>query len=189
MAGSVETERLRLERWDRREHAPGLAAVNADPEVMRFITGGATMTRVESQMQSDRIAEHWRTYGFGLWAVIESASGRMVGFAGLSHPLWLPGWERTVEVGWRLARDAWGHGYATEAGRAGLAYGFERVGLAEIISLIHPGNERSLAVAGRLGMTLRDRIPHPQRPHDLTVFAARAPHPGLESAVVRPEAG
>ena len=75
MAGSVETERLRLERWDRREHAPGLAAVNSDPEVMRFITGGATMTRVESQVQSDRIAEHWRTYGFGLWAAIERRAG------------------------------------------------------------------------------------------------------------------
>lgn len=175
MAGSVETQRLRLERWDRREHAPGLAAVNADPEVMRFITGGATMTRVESQVQSDRIAEHWRTYGFGLWAVIELASGGMIGFAGLSHPLWLPGWERTVEVGWRLARDTWGKGYATEAGRAGLHYGFERLQLGEIISLIHPGNERSLAVAGRLAMAARDRVPHPQRPHDLTVYTAAPP--------------
>jgi RimJ/RimL family protein N-acetyltransferase len=175
MAGSVETERLRLERWDRAAHAPGLAELNADAEVMHFINGGMALTRVESQMQSDRIAEHWRTYGFGLWGVIEVASGRMVGFAGVSHPLWLPGWERTVEVGWRFARDTWGSGYATEAGRAGLQYGFERLRLAEIISLIHPDNERSLAVAGRLGMTIRDRVRHPQRPHDLTVYAAGPP--------------
>jgi RimJ/RimL family protein N-acetyltransferase len=188
MAGSVETQRLRLERWDRREHAPGLAAVNADPEVMRFITGGATMTRVESQVQSDRIAEHWRTYGFGLWAVIEAASGQMIGFAGLSHPLWLPGWERTVEVGWRFAREAWGNGYATEAGQAGLAYGFGRVGLSEIVSLIHPDNERSLAVAGRLGLELTERIPHPRRPHDLTVHVARPPHAALEPGVGQPQA-
>ena len=189
MAGSVETERLRLEPWDRREHAAGLAAINSDPEVMRFITGGATMTRVESQVQADRIAEHWRTYGFGLWAVIEPASGRMIGFAGLSHPLWLPGWERTVEVGWRFAREAWGNGYATEAGRAGLAYGFERIGLAEIVSLIHPENERSLAVAGRLGLELTERIPHPQRSHDVTVHVARAQGPALKSAVPRPRPG
>jgi RimJ/RimL family protein N-acetyltransferase len=171
MAGSVETERLRLEQWDRREHAAGLAAMNADAEVMRFITEGVPLTRVESRIQSDRIAEHWRTYGFGLWAVVEKAGGRMIGFAGLSHPLWMPGWERSVEVGWRLHRDVWGKGYATEAGRAGLEYGFERLGLAETIALIHPGNARSAAVAGRLGLELRERVAHPQRSHDLTVHA------------------
>ena len=109
MPATVETERLRLEPWDRRAHAAGLAEVNGDAEVMQFINGGVGLTRVESQVQSDRIAEHWRTYGFGLWAVIEAAPERMVGFAGICHPGWLPGWERTVEVGWRLRRDAWGH--------------------------------------------------------------------------------
>ena len=175
MAEPVETERLRLEPWDRRVHAPGLVELNADPEVMRFISGGVPFTRVESQVQSDRIAEHWRTYGFGLWAAIELASGRMLGFAGLSHPLWLPGWERSVEVGWRFARHAWGNGYATEAGRAGLRYGFERLRLPEIVSLIHPDNARSLAVAARLGLALRDRVPHPHRPHDLMIHAVAAP--------------
>ena len=175
MARSVETERLRLEPWDRSAHTPGLAELNADAEVMRFITGGAPFTRVESRVQSDRIAEHWRTYGFGLWAAIELASGRMVGFAGLSHPLWLPGWERSVELGWRFARDAWGNGYATEAGRAGVQYAFGPLRLREIVSMIHPDNARSIAVAGRLGLTLRERVPHPQRPHELAVHAAAAP--------------
>ena len=175
MPATVETERLRLEPWDRRAHAAGLAEVNADAEVMQFINGGVGLTRVESQVQSDRIAEHWRTYGFGLWAVIEAAPERMVGFAGICHPSWLPGWERTVEVGWRLRRDAWGHGYATEAGRAGLAYGFETLGLREIVSLIHPHNLRSAAVARRLGLELRERVPHPQHPHDVCVYSAPAP--------------
>lgn len=170
MAADVETERLYLRRWNRRAHADGLAAVNADAEVMEFINA-QPLTRVESRIMSDRVAEHWRTYGFGLWAVKEKLTGRMVGFAGLSHPLWLPGWERTVEVGWRLHRDAWGLGYATEAGRAALRYGFERVELAEIIALIHPDNQRSLAVAGRLGLQLRERIPHPQNHHDLIVHS------------------
>ena len=171
MAEAVETERLRLEPWDRRSHAAGLAEVNADGEVMRFINGGVPLTRVESQVQSDRIAEHWRAYGFGLWAVTETATGRMMGFAGVCHPGWLPGWERTVEVGWRLRRDAWGHGYATEAGRAGLAHGFGTLGLREIVSLIHPHNRRSLGVADRLGLQFAERIPHPQHPHDVLVYA------------------
>ena len=185
--GVVETERLRLEPWDRREHTAGLAAMNADPEVMRFVNAGGTFTRVESRVASDRLAEHWRTYGFGLWAVLEKASGRMVGFAGLAHPLWLPGWERAVEVGWRLHRDVWGRGYATEAGRAGLDYGFGTLELAEIISLIHPDNRRSLAVAGRLGLVHRERLRHPQRPEDLTLHVTRAPAP-RESALARPQA-
>ena len=175
---SVETERLRLEPWDRRRHAPGLAAVNADAEVMQFINDGVPLTRVESGIASDRVAEHWRTYGFGLWAVVERSSERMIGFAGICHPLWLAGWERTVEVGWRLHRDAWGRGYATEAGRAALRHGFERLALAEIVAFIHPHNLRSTAVAERLGLVHRERIPHPQRPHDIGVFAVRAPATG-----------
>ena len=174
MARDVETPRLHLRRWERRAHAAGLAEVNADAEVMQFVNDGVPLTRVESGIGSDRVAEHWRTYGFGLWAVIEKAGDRMTGFAGICHPLWLPGWERTVEVGWRLHRDVWGRGYATEAGAAALRYGFDRLGLSEIVAFIHPDNRRSAAVARRLGLTHRERIPHPQRPHDLDVFAVRA---------------
>lgn len=174
MAETVETDRLRLERWNRREHAAGLAEVNADPEVMRFVNAGAPFTRVQSRVQSDRVADHWRTYGFGLWAVIEKATGAMLGFAGLAHPLWLPGWERSVEVGWRLHRAAWGRGYATEAGRAALDYGFGPLQLGEIVALIHPDNDRSLAVASRLGLELRDRVRHPLRHEELTVHRLAA---------------
>lgn len=173
--GSVETERLLLQRWDRHAHTPGLAEVNADAEVMRYINDGVPFTRVESGIASDRAAEHWHTYGFGLWAVIERTTERMIGFAGLSHPLWLPGKERAVEVGWRLHRNVWGRGYATEAGRAGLAYGFDRLELAEIIALVHPHNLRSAAVAHRLGMRPRETVPHPHRPHDLDVFSVAPP--------------
>lgn len=172
--GSVETERLRLERW-RREHAPGLAAVNADAEVMAFINDGVPLTRVESGLGADRVAEHWHTYGFGLWAVVEKATDRMIGFAGVCHPLWLPSWERTVEVGWRLHRDTWGRGYATEAGRAGLQHAFGHLGIAEVVAFIHPDNHHSARVAERLAMEHRERIPHPVRPHELDVFAVLAP--------------
>ncbi len=107
----ASTERLWLRRWER-GHAAGLAPVNADVEVMEFLNGGTPLTRVESGFVSDRVLEHWRTYGFGLWALLEKEGERMVGFAGLCHPLWFPAYAGAVEVGWRLRRDAWGLGYA-----------------------------------------------------------------------------
>ena len=168
----AETERLRLRRWTRAD-AAGLAEVNADAEVMRFLNGGIPLTRVESGQVSDRVLEHWNAYRFGLWAVLEREAGRMIGFAGLCHPLWYLDWAQAVEVGWRLRRDVWGRGYATEAGRESLRVGFER-GLAEIVAFVHPDNHRSAAVATRLGMHLTDRVPHPQRPHELDVYVARA---------------
>lgn len=173
VTGDPETERLRLMRWTR-AHAIGLAAVNANAEVMRFLNGGVPLTRVESRLVSDRVLEHWKTYGFGLWAVVERESEKMVGFAGICHPLWFPGWAAKVEVGWRLRRDAWGRGYAGEAGREALRVGFEDRGLAEIVAFVHTENHRSAAVARRIGMTHEDRVPHPDRPHELDVFVARA---------------
>jgi RimJ/RimL family protein N-acetyltransferase len=165
------TERLWLRRWQR-EHAAGLAIVNADREVMRFLNDGTALTRVESGFVSDRVLEHWKTYGFGLWAVVEKDGGRMVGFAGLCHPLWFPEYAAAVEVGWRLRRDAWGLGYATEAGREALRVGLEERGLRKVLAFIHPDNHRSSAVAERLGMTRHERVPHPDRPHDLDVYVA-----------------
>ena len=152
MAGSVETERLRLERWDRREHAPGLAAVNADAEVMRFITGGATHDAggVAGAVRPDRRAlAHLRLRALGRDRAGERADDRVR--RPLPSALAARAGSARSRSGGGSRRDAWGSGYATEAGRAGLAYGFERIGLAEIVSLIHPDNERSLAVAGRLG--------------------------------------
>jgi RimJ/RimL family protein N-acetyltransferase len=168
----AETERLWLERWERR-HAAGLAVVNGDAQVMEFLNGGSPLTRVASGVVSDRVLEHWRTYGFGLWAAVEKETGEMVGFAGLCHPLWFPDYARTVEVGWRLRRDAWGRGYATESGREALRVAFEERGLDEILAFIHPENHRSAAVAERLGMTWRERVPHPSRSHDVDVYVAR----------------
>ena len=168
-----DTEHLLLQRW-RRDHAAGLADVNASPEVMRFLNGGTPLTRVESTMVSDRVLRHWDDYRFGLWAVVEKEPGRMVGFAGICHPLWFPAWAKGVEVGWRLHVDAWGRGYATEAGREALRAGFEERGLKEIVAFVHPDNHRSAAVAERLGMKHEDRVPHPDRPHDLDVYIARS---------------
>jgi RimJ/RimL family protein N-acetyltransferase len=173
--GSVETERLRLERWDHAAHGDGFAAMNAQPEVLEFVGGGEPMTRAESDAASASIAAHWTAYGFGLWAAVERDSGETLGFVGLTHPLWWPEMSDRVEAGWRLRREAWGAGYATEGARAALRAGFETLGLDQIVSLVHPANERSLAVARRLGMAEADELPHPTRDHTVKVLAISAP--------------
>jgi RimJ/RimL family protein N-acetyltransferase len=160
MLGSAETDRLRLERWDHDAHAPGLAAVNADPEVGSYVGDGTAVPRAESDELSARIAWHWERFGFGLWAAVVKETGATIGFIGVCHPLWFPDMRDRVEVGWRLRRDAWGRGYATEGGREALRAGCVTLVLAEIFAFVHPGNDRSLAVARRRGMVEEDELPH-----------------------------
>ena len=168
----VETERLLLRRWRPDADAEPFAAINADPEVMRFIGDGAPLDRAGSDALLARIEREWVERGFGLWAVEEH--GSLLGFCGLSVPMFLPDVLPAVEVGWRLARGAWGRGIATESARAALAFGFERCGMAEIVSIVDPRNERSLRVCEKLGMTPRaDRI-HPVTRRRLRVLARRS---------------
>jgi len=162
-----------LRRWIDADREP-FAAMNADPEVMEFFP--RALTRGESDGLVKRIEAGFERDGFGLWAVEVRETGDFVGFAGLNRVVFEAPFTPAVEVGWRLARAAWGSGYATEAGRATLAFGFERVGLGEIVSFTTAANRRSRAVMERLGMT-RDpaedfehpSLPsgHPQRPHVL----------------------
>ncbi len=160
---SSQTGRLRLERWSHDAHGEGFAAMNAQPEVMRYLGNGGGMTRAESDVASAGIAAHWEIYDFGLWAAIERATGAMLGFVGLCHPLWWPDMIERVEAGWRLRLEAWGAGYATEGAREALRAGFETLALDEIVSFVDPGNERSLALTRRLGMTVEAEVPHPAR--------------------------
>jgi RimJ/RimL family protein N-acetyltransferase len=169
----LETARLRLRRWNEADLAP-FAEMNADPEVMEHFP--AVLTRVESDGLVERIEAGLERDGFGLWAVEVKAREEFAGFAGLSAVGFEAHFTPAVEVGWRLARSAWGNGYATEAGRAALSFGFERAGLAEIVSFTTAANRRSRAVMERLGMVHdpaddfeHPLLPpsHPQRPHVL----------------------
>ena len=157
------TERLLLRRFAPAD-ADAFAALNADPEVMRFIGDGTTLTRAQSDEVLMRIAAHWRSHGFGLWCVTDHAAPTgCLGFAGLAVPSFLPEVMPAVEVGWRLARSTWGRGLATEAARAALDEAFGPLGLASVISIIAAGNERSVRVADKLGMRRgADRV-HPTR--------------------------
>jgi 3-dehydroquinate dehydratase/shikimate dehydrogenase len=174
IAELVETPRIRLERWGA-PHRDALVAINREPEVVQYINAGVPLTDAQSLAQSARIAAHWERYGFGLWAVVERESGRTLGFAGLSHPLWFPHEAERVEVGWRLHPDAWGRGFATEASTAAVVIGFTDLGLDALVSYIHVANARSRAVSRRLGMELERTIAHPTQPHGLDVFALARP--------------
>lgn len=143
------TERLLLRRW-RPEDREAFAALNADPVVMEHFP--ATLSRQESDKVADRIAENFADRGFGLWAVEIPAVAPFIGFVGLSVPRYVTPFTPCVEIGWRLARAWWGAGYASEAARAALRQGFEKLGLAEIVSFTAIPNVRSQAVMQRIGM-------------------------------------
>jgi len=159
----VATARLLMREWRDSDREP-YAALNADPEVMRFIGDGTPLSRAQSDELLTRIAGHWRSRGFGLWCVAERAAPETcLGFAGLAVPSFLPEVMPAVEVGWRLARGAWGRGLATEAAGAALVEAFGPLGLASVLSIIAEGNARSVRVADRLGMRRgADRL-HPTR--------------------------
>jgi RimJ/RimL family protein N-acetyltransferase len=145
----VETERLLLREW-RGEDLDAYAAMYADPEVTRFLGGPAD--REDAWRRMAMMAGHWVVRGYGNWVLERREDGRMIGRAGLWRPEGWPG----LEVGWLLARDAWGHGYATEAGRAACQWARRELGADELISIIAVGNAASRRVAERLGMAVRE---------------------------------
>lgn len=145
----INTERLLLRRW-RDEDRALFAAMNADPRVMEFFP--ALQSRTESDASVDRAEAHFALRGYGMWAV-EVVGAPFIGFIGLNVPRFEAPFTPCVEIGWRLAADHWGRGYATEGARAVVAFAFERLGLEEIVSMTVPANLRSRHVMEKLGMT------------------------------------
>lgn len=181
-APELSTERLLLRRWGAADRAP-FAAMNADPRVMEHFP--AALSQAESDAFVDRMEAALDRDPYGLWAVEVAATEEFIGFTGLSVPSFEAHFTPAVEIGWRLVRHAWGHGYASEAARAAVAHGFDNTGLAEIVSFTTVANDRSQAVMRRIGMT-RDpaddfahpRLPegHPIRPHVLYRLTAARSH-------------
>jgi RimJ/RimL family protein N-acetyltransferase len=156
------TERLVLRGWRAADRAP-FAALNADPEVVRYLSRGRPFTRSESDALVDAIEAHWDEHGFGLWcAAPREDPDECLGFVGLAVPSFLPAVLPAVEVGWRLARRAWGRGLATEGARAALEHAFATLHLQSVISVIDPANERSVRVAEKLGMRRGAAHLHPR---------------------------
>lgn len=146
----METERLIMRRWRDDDREP-FAALNADPEVMEHFP--APLTRAQSDTMVDKIERSFDEQGYGLWALEVRETGRFIGFTGLMWQRFEAPFTPALEVGWRLARHAWGYGYAVEAARRAVAEGFAVAGVDEIVSMTAQRNTRSRAVMERLGMT------------------------------------
>ena len=166
------TQRLRLRQWHESDREP-FAAMNADSAVMEFFPS------IQSRQSSDASIDLWQSQfssqGWSNWAVELVQSGQFIGFLGLSVPRRVLPFSPCVEIGWRLTRSSWGHGFATEGGQAALRVAFERIGLSEVVSFTTLANLRSRAVMERLGLcnALQDfehpGVPegHVLRPHCL----------------------
>jgi ribosomal-protein-alanine N-acetyltransferase len=146
----LTTDRLILRQWRPEDREP-FAAMNADAQVMEFFP--AMLSRAESDHLADRFAARIEERGFGFWVLELPGIAPFIGFAGLSIPGFTTHFTPCVEIGWRLLPGYWGQGFASEAARRALEFGFEEAGFAEIVAFAAEGNRRSRAVMERIGMT------------------------------------
>jgi RimJ/RimL family protein N-acetyltransferase len=154
----IETARLILRPW-RDSDLPPFAEQNADPVVMRYLTG--PLSREQSDAYAAQAVIHLAETGYGKWAVEAPGVAPFIGAVGLSRVKFEASFTPAVEVAWRLHRHFWGKGYATEAARAAIEDGFTRVGLQEIVALTTLDNTASQRVMERLGMTRTIEFDHP----------------------------
>jgi RimJ/RimL family protein N-acetyltransferase len=145
----LQTERLLLRRWRASDREP-YAALNADPEVMRHFP--ATLSRAEADEMIDRFEEEFQERGFGLWAVEVVGGAPLIGFVGLHEVNFEAPFAPATEIGWRLAKEHWGRGYATEAASRVLRFALDDLGLDPIVSFTTPANLPSQAVMRRIGL-------------------------------------
>jgi RimJ/RimL family protein N-acetyltransferase len=154
MIVELDTPRLKLRQWQERDRVP-FAALNADPQVMEFFP--ELLDRSASDAFLERLALLIAERGWGFWAVEFKPTQALIGLVGLHQPLFELPCSPCVEVGWRLAREFWGQGLATEAAQEAIRFGFEQLQLPEIVSFTSVLNQRSQAVMERLKM---QRDPH-----------------------------
>jgi RimJ/RimL family protein N-acetyltransferase len=161
MRHMMRTERLVMRGWRETDREP-FAQLNTDPEVMEHFP--ERLSREQSDAFADKIEAGFEERGWGLWAL--EVDGTFIGYTGLQPVSFDAHFTPAVEIGWRLARDAWGHGYASEAARAAAAYAFAELELGELVSFTVPVNARSRAVMERIGMTHdpADDFDHPKLP-------------------------
>ena len=165
---SLETNRLLLRQWQRADYAP-FAELNADPNVRRFFP--KVQTPEESNADAQIIHDFIARKGWGLWAVELKESAEFIGFVGLFEPTAALPFSPCVEIAWRLRKEHWGSGYATEAGAKALSYAFETLALDEVISMAVVSNAPSIAVMTRLGLQdAKQNFAHPDIPleHELS---------------------
>ncbi|MEU4677880.1 GNAT family N-acetyltransferase [Micromonospora sp. NPDC023737] len=169
-ATSLETPRLLLRRWKSGD-LDGFAAINAQPEVMRYIHDGRTLDRAATAERLANSQRHWEEHRFGLYAVELKETGELAGFTGLAVPTFLPEIMPAVEIGWRLGRAFWGRSLATEAAKAVVAHTRAQLGLRRLVSIHVVGNEASARVMVKLGMSLERETVQPDTGRQLRVYA------------------
>jgi RimJ/RimL family protein N-acetyltransferase len=159
----LATSRLTLRRW-RTGDRLAFARLNADPEVMEFLP--SVLNREESDALVERFEDEHSRRGFCPWSVEEQESGAFIGFVGLHEVPDELAFAPAIEIGWRLAREFWGRGYATEAAASSLGFAFEQLNVDEVVSMTSELNERSRRVMERLGMHRdpHDDFEHPKLP-------------------------
>ncbi|HYM27235.1 MAG TPA: GNAT family N-acetyltransferase [Steroidobacteraceae bacterium] len=158
---TLTTARLTLRQWREADLAP-FAAMNADPVATQFLS--RRLSRVESDEFARRLQGQLAARGWGLWAVEHRTGGTFLGFVGLAAPGFEAHFTPCTEIAWRLAREHWGCGYATEAARECLRFAFETLALPEVVSFTALENVRSQAVMRRLGMRPHGAFDHPRLP-------------------------
>jgi RimJ/RimL family protein N-acetyltransferase len=163
MAIEIRTQRLLLRTWSSAD-LDSFADMNSDPRVMKYFP--SLLSRAESDAAVERIRAHFERHGFGLWAAEIPDVAPFIGFVGLAVPRFEAHFTPCVEIGWRVSADYWNRGYATEGAHAALKYGFEIIGLSEIVSFTVPLNLPSRRVMEKIGMTHNsaDDFDHPLIP-------------------------
>ncbi|EHL99295.1 toxin-antitoxin system, toxin component, GNAT family [Acetobacteraceae bacterium AT-5844] len=159
----LQGPRIHLRPW-READREAFAAMNADPEVMRYFA--KPLDRAESDSFMDRINAHQQEHGFSFWAIERHAEPGIIGLCGLARIPWESHFTPAVEIGWRLARAHQRQGYAEEAARIALAHGFGPLQLPEIVAFTIPDNLRSWGLMERLGMARDGSFDHPRLPED-----------------------
>lgn len=149
----LTTPRLLLRRWTEADFEP-FAAMNADPRVMEYFSS-SVLSRERSEAFFLAIQEHFDRYGFGFWAIERRGQPGLIGFTGLSHVTFEAPFTPAVEIGWRIAAEHWGNGFAPEAAMASLRFAFESLGLDQVIAFTAVDNRKSRRVMEKIGM-LRD---------------------------------
>ena len=161
MPVTLHTPRLILRPW-REEDLDPLFALHGDADSMRHFP--SVLTRAESDAWAARLQAHFDAHGWGFWVVEEASGAAFIGVVGLLTIPWQARFTPAVEVGWRIAPGHRRRGFAEEAARAALDFGFASLGLAEILAFTIPANEPSWRLMERLGMTADGRFDHPRLP-------------------------
>lgn len=178
---TLETARLVLRRWRESDVSP-MAAINADPQVMQWIGDGQPRSLESTKAAIARCERQWDEFGYGWFAVEIRSTGELTGFTGLAIPDDIPAVMPAVEIGWRLGRQYWGQGFATEAARAALRFAFLDREMIHVVGIHQVENHASERVMQKLGMrpvgeSVEPPLDHPVRIHAITRIEYDALHP------------